>query len=159
MIACICPTASFMTFVVWLGINSRKFWLKIPIMINKHSTFLTSLISDSDCSKFGYKYFLVYKNCFLVSIFVDHNQQYQWTICCMVIISQRGGVAVYRVVLKQPSGISLVVNHRTADVQVMLDRTVTLVLVPVEPSTSISGSYAATYVVNSYVPQIYVYLH
>ena len=38
----------------------------------------------------------------------------------------------------------------------MSDRTVTLVLVPVEIPTGISGSYAAKYVVNSYVSQIRV---
>ena len=41
----------------------------------------------------------------------------------------------------------------------MLDRKVTLVLVPVELSTIISGSHTSTYVVNSYVLQICVYLH
>ena len=69
-----------------------------------------------------------------------------------------GAIAVYRVALIQPSGSSLVGTHRTADVRVMPDRTVTLVLVPVELSTSISGSHTATYVVNTYVTQIRVYL-
>ena len=66
---------------------------------------------------------------------------------------------VYRVALKQPRVISLVVTHRTADIQVTLDRPVTIGLVPVELSTSISGSRAAMYVVNAYVSQIRVYLH
>ena len=39
----------------------------------------------------------------------------------------------------------------------MLDRKVTLVLVPVELSTIISGSHTSTYVVNTYVPKICVY--
>ena len=65
---------------------------------------------------------------------------------------------VYRVALKQPSGSCLVVNHHTVDVQVTSDRTVTLVLVPVELSTNIYGSHAAKYVVNAYVSQIRVYL-
>ena len=65
---------------------------------------------------------------------------------------------VYRVALKQPSGSSLVVNYRTEDVRVTLDRTVTLVLVPVELSTSIYFSHAATYIVNAYVYQIRIYL-
>ena len=45
-----------------------------------------------------------------------------------------------------------------ADVRLMSDRKVMLVLVPVELSTSISDSHSATYVVNAYVPQIRVYL-
>ena len=52
--------------------------------------------------------------------------------------------AVYRVALKQPHVSSLVVNHRTADVRLTLDGTLTLVLVPVELSTIISGSHAVT---------------
>ena len=64
--------------------------------------------------------------------------------------------AVYRVSLKQPRGSSLVANHSTADVWVTLDRTVKLVLVPVELSTSISGSHDTTYVVNAYLSQIRV---
>ena len=59
--------------------------------------------------------------------------------------------AVYRVSLKQPSGSSLVVNHCTANVRVTSDRTFTLGIVPFEVSTSISGSHAATYIVNVYV--------
>ena len=78
------------------------------------------------------------------------------------MITVGGGIgihgAVYRVALKQPSGSSLVVNHCTADIRVTSDRTVTLVLVQVELSTSISGSHAATYLVNTYVSQIRVYL-
>ena len=66
--------------------------------------------------------------------------------------------AVYHVALKQPSGRSLVVNHRTSDVQVTPDKTVTLVLVSVELSTSISGSHTAKYIVNAYVSLIHVYL-
>ena len=66
--------------------------------------------------------------------------------------------AVYRVALKQPSSSSLVVNHSTADVRVTSDRTVTLVLVLFELSTSISGSHTTTYIVNTYVPQMRVYL-
>ena len=74
---------------------------------------------------------------------------------CTLII---GVSAVYHEALNQPSGSSLVGNHLTADVQVTSDRTVTLVLVPVELSTSISGSHTATYVVNTYILQIRVYL-
>ena len=66
--------------------------------------------------------------------------------------------AVYRVALKQTKGSCLVVNHRTADVKVTSNRTVTLVLVPVELSTSISGNHVTRYVVNAYVSQIRVYL-
>ena len=66
--------------------------------------------------------------------------------------------SVYRVALKQPRFIYLVVTHRTADVRVTLDRPVTLGLFPVELSTSISGSHAATYIVNTYVSQIRVNL-
>ena len=66
---------------------------------------------------------------------------------------------VYRVTLIQPRGISLVVNHRTEDIRSTSDRTVTIVLVPVELSTGIYGSHAATYVVNTYVYQMHVYLH
>ena len=58
---------------------------------------------------------------------------------------------VYRVALIQPRGSSLVVTHRTAGIQVTSDRPVMLCLVPVELSTSISGSHATTYVVNAYV--------
>ena len=65
---------------------------------------------------------------------------------------------LYRVDLKQPSSISQVVNHRTVDVQLTSDITVTLVLVPVELSAIISGSHTDKYVVNAYVPQIRVYL-
>ena len=75
----------------------------------------------------------------------------------MPIVSNRS--AVYRVALKQPSGSSLVVNHRTSDVQITSDKTVTLVLVPVEISTSIYGIHTDTYIVNAYIPQICVYLH
>ena len=60
-------------------------------------------------------------------------------------------VAVYRVALIQPRGSFLVVTHHTADIQVNSDRPVTLGLVPVELSTSISGSHAATSVVNAYI--------
>ena len=66
--------------------------------------------------------------------------------------------AVYHAALNQPSGRSLVGNHYTEEVQIILDRKVTIFLVPVELSTSISGSHTATYVVNAYVPQICVYL-
>ena len=59
--------------------------------------------------------------------------------------------AVYRVALIQPRGRSLVVTHRTADVQVTPDIPVTIGLVPVENSSSISGSHAAMYVVNTCV--------
>ena len=58
--------------------------------------------------------------------------------------------AVYHVALKQPRGGSLVFIHRTADVRVTSDRPVPLGLVPVEFSTSISGSQAATYIVSVY---------
>ena len=43
---------------------------------------------------------------------------------------------------------SLVVTNCTADVRVTPDRLVTLGLLPVELSTGISGSHAATYRVN-----------
>ena len=59
--------------------------------------------------------------------------------------------AVYCVSLIQYIGSSIVVTHRTADVRVTLDRPVTLFLVPVEISTGISGSHAATYLVNACV--------
>ena len=62
-----------------------------------------------------------------------------------------GASAVYRVALKQPRVSYLVVTHFTADVRLMSDRPVTLGLVPVELSTSISVSHAATYVVNAYI--------
>ena len=61
------------------------------------------------------------------------------------------GIVVYRVALIKPRGSSLVVTHCTEDVRVTLDRPVTLGLVTVELSTSISGSHAATYVVNAWV--------
>ena len=64
------------------------------------------------------------------------------------ILLTLGSLAVYHVALIQPRGISLVVTHRTADIQVTLDIPVTLGLVPVELSTSISDSHAAMYVVN-----------
>ena len=69
------------------------------------------------------------------------------TSCTLII----GASAVYRVALKQPSGSSLFVTHLTAYVLLTSDRPVTLGLVPVELSTSISVSHAATYVVNAYV--------
>ena len=53
--------------------------------------------------------------------------------------------------LKNSRGSSIFVTHSTEDVQVTLDRPVMLGLVPVELSTSISGSHAATYVVNACV--------
>ena len=59
--------------------------------------------------------------------------------------------AVYCVDLIQTRVSSLVVNHRTAEVQVTSDRPVTLGIVPFELSTSIYGSHAATYIVNSCV--------
>ena len=62
-----------------------------------------------------------------------------------------GRSAVYRVALKQCRGSSLVVTHCTADVPLTSDRPFTLGLVLVELSISISGSHAATYVVNAYV--------
>ena len=62
-----------------------------------------------------------------------------------------GSSAVYRVALIQPRGSSLVVTHCTENIRVTLDREVTLGLVPVELSTSISGTHAAMYVVNAYV--------
>ena len=62
-----------------------------------------------------------------------------------------GASAVYRVTLIQSRGLSIVVTHHTEDVRVTSDRPVTLGLVPVELSTSVSGSHAATYVVNACV--------
>ena len=62
-----------------------------------------------------------------------------------------GASVVYHLALIQSRGISLVVTPRTANLQVMSDRKVTLGLVPVEISTSISGSHVTTYVVNTYV--------
>ena len=59
--------------------------------------------------------------------------------------------AVYRVALIQYRGSSLVVTQLMADVQVTLDRLVTLGLVEVEISSSISGSHDATYVLNACV--------
>ena len=59
--------------------------------------------------------------------------------------------AVYRVALIKPRFSSLSVTHLTADVQLTSNIPFTLVLVPVELSTSISVSHAAMYVVNSYV--------
>ena len=56
------------------------------------------------------------------------------------------------------SGISLVGHHHSVDIQVTPDRTVTLVIVPVELSTSIYVIHTATYIVNTYVPQINFYL-
>ena len=55
-----------------------------------------------------------------------------------------GASKVYCVDLIQTRGRSLVVTHRTADVRVTSDTPVTPGLVPVELSTSISGSHAAT---------------
>ena len=60
--------------------------------------------------------------------------------------------AVYRVALNQPIGISLAGNHHIADVRVTSDRTGTIVLVPLELSTRISGRHNATYIVNAYIP-------
>ena len=62
-----------------------------------------------------------------------------------------GASAVYRVALIQYRGSSLVVTQLMADVQVTLDRLVTLGLVEVELSSSISGSHDATYVLNACV--------
>ena len=62
-----------------------------------------------------------------------------------------GASAVYCVALKQPRVRSLVVTQCMADVRVMSDIPVTLGLVPVELSTSISGSHAATYIINAYI--------
>ena len=59
--------------------------------------------------------------------------------------------AVYCVVWIQPRVSSLVVTHRTSEIRVMPDRPFTLGLVPLEISTSISGSHPATYVVNACV--------
>ena len=68
------------------------------------------------------------------------------------LFGQRGiSYAVYRVSLIQPRGSSLVVAHHTVDVQVMSDRPVNQGLVPVELSTSVSISHAATYVVNAHI--------
>ena len=64
--------------------------------------------------------------------------------------------AVYRVALIQPRSSSLVATHCTADVRLTSNRPVTLGLLPIEISTSISGSYVATYVVNAYVSSILV---
>ena len=62
-----------------------------------------------------------------------------------------GASVVYHVTLIQSRGSSLVFTHRTADVRVTSDIPVTLGLVPVDLSTSISGSHAATYIVNACV--------
>ena len=69
-----------------------------------------------------------------------------------------GASAVYHVALEKPRGSSLVVNHRTADIQLTLDISFTLGLVRVEVSTCISGSHAGTYILNAYASQIHVYL-
>ena len=67
--------------------------------------------------------------------------------------------AVYRVALKQPRGSYLVVTDRTAEVRLTLDIPVTLGLVPVEISTSISSSHAATYVVmHMYFKYVFTYV-
>ena len=68
------------------------------------------------------------------------------------------GTALYDVALKQSRGSSLVVTHHLADIRVMLDRTVTRGIVPVELSTIISGSHDDTYVVNACISYIRVYL-
>ena len=52
--------------------------------------------------------------------------------------------AVYFVALIQPRGSSLVVTHHTTDFRVTQKNPVILGVVPVELSTSISGSHAAT---------------
>ena len=70
-----------------------------------------------------------------------------------------GASVVYRVALNQPSGSSIFVNHCTADFRLTSDITVTLVLVPVELSTSISDRHTTTYVVNTYITQMRVYVH
>ena len=57
---------------------------------------------------------------------------------------------VYCVVWIQPRVSSLVVTHRTSDFRVTSDRPVKLGLVPVELSTSLSGSHSTTYIVNAY---------
>ena len=62
-----------------------------------------------------------------------------------------GRHSVYPVALIQPGGSSIVVTHRTSDVRVTSDIPVTLGLVPVELSTIISASHAATYVIKTYV--------
>ena len=59
--------------------------------------------------------------------------------------------AVYRVSFIKPRGSYLVFTHHTEDVRVTSDIPVILGLVPVELSTGISGSHAATYVVSAYV--------
>ena len=63
------------------------------------------------------------------------------------------------VALKQPRVSSLVFTYRTAEVQLMSDRPGTLGLVPVELSTSIYGSHAATYVVTyTYLKYVFTYV-
>ena len=59
------------------------------------------------------------------------------------------GGAVYRVLLIESIGSSLVVTNFTAGIPVTLYRPVKRGLVPVELSTSISGSHATTSVVNA----------
>ena len=54
------------------------------------------------------------------------------------------GITVYCVALHQPIGSSLIGHHCTADVRVMSDRTVTLVLFQLTHSTSIFGIHTAT---------------
>ena len=62
-----------------------------------------------------------------------------------------GRYSVYPVALIQPGGSSIVVTHRKSDIRVTSYIQITLGLVPVELSTSISVSHAATYVINTYV--------
>ena len=79
---------------------------------------------------------------------ISTSQKFTFMISRTLIIRAS---AVYLVALIQPIVSSLVVTNRKAEVQVTADRPVMLGLVPVKLSTSISGSHAATYVVNAYV--------
>ena len=63
--------------------------------------------------------------------------------------SSEDGRAVYCVALIKSRGSSLVVTHRTADVRVTSNIQVTIGLFPAKLSTIISGSHAATYIVNT----------
>ena len=88
---------------------------------------------------------------------VQDNSVHLYCVQCMKVYIRLHCVdfgkraAVYRVSLIQSRGSSLVVTYCTTDVRVTSDRPATLGLVSVELSTSISGSHAATYVVNACV--------
>ena len=75
----------------------------------------------------------------------QHIKNFSFMISRTIII--RASV-VYREVLIQSRGSSVVFTYRKADVRGTPYRQVTLGIVPFELSISISGIHAATYVVN-----------